>query len=309
MRIAGCPAITWWQAVSDPRGQVLDGAPPGHPPGLLILQQLPHRIELGLGEIDGGAGCYSHQAAHVVRAPKSLEPALGRTSEPIRRPVHRHGDGRRAEPGPSSHASPPAAWHAASPPAAAIEPSPAPAWTSCSPATGTACANGSCGGCSTRPPPAPGNSSPLTSRTSTRSTGVAASPPRAARSSTSTGPPASPASCPGCYAVAPQGRCSSAAGARPCPVREPLPRRTSARRPDAAGCPTRAPSTFSRGHRRPRPAQAGLDAPPAPPLGAPAPGRRRTHRPRTPGQIPASAPGQPRPVRPARRTGLRPGHR
>jgi integrase len=28
----------------------------------------------------------------------------------------------------------------------------------------------------------------------------------------------------------------------PCPVREPLPRRTSARRPDAAGCPTRAPA-------------------------------------------------------------------
>ena len=34
MRIAGCPAIAWWQAVSDPRGQVLDGAPPGHIPGL-----------------------------------------------------------------------------------------------------------------------------------------------------------------------------------------------------------------------------------------------------------------------------------
>jgi integrase len=41
----------------------------------------------------------------------------------------------------------------------------------------------------------------------------------------------------------------------------------------------------------------------------PAPGRRRTHRPRAPGQIPASAPGQPRPVRPARRADLRPGHR
>ena len=63
------------------------------------------------------------------------------------------------------------------------------------------------------------------------------------------------------------------------------------------------------GHRRPRPAQAGLDAPPAPPLRPPAPGRRRTHRPRAPGQIPASAPGQPRPLRPARRADLRPGHR
>jgi integrase len=63
------------------------------------------------------------------------------------------------------------------------------------------------------------------------------------------------------------------------------------------------------GHRRPRPAPEGLDAPPAPPLRPPAPGRRRTHRPRTPGQIPASAHGQPRPVRPARRTDLRPGHR
>ena len=52
-----------------------------------------------------------------------------------------------------------------------------------------------------------------------------------------------------------------------------------------------------------------LDAPPAPPLRPPAPSRRRTHRPRAPGQIPASAPGQPRPVRPARRADLRPGHR
>ena len=100
MRIVGCPAIAWWQAGSDPRGQVLDGAPPGHTPGLLVLQQLSHRVELGLGEIDGGAGRCPHQAAQVVRAPKSFEPALGRTSERIRRPVHRHGDGRRAEPGP-----------------------------------------------------------------------------------------------------------------------------------------------------------------------------------------------------------------
>jgi hypothetical protein len=44
-------------------------------------------------------------------------------------------------------------------------------------------------------------------------------------------------------------------------------------------------------------------------LRPPAPGRRRTHRPRTPGQIPAHAPGQPRPLRPARRADLRPGHR
>src|SRR5208282_275904 len=57
--------------------------------------------------------------------------------------------------------------------------------------------------------------------------------------------PAPPASCPGCCADAPQGRCSSLPGARPCPVRGPLPRRTSARRPDAVGCPTRASSTCS----------------------------------------------------------------
>ena len=63
------------------------------------------------------------------------------------------------------------------------------------------------------------------------------------------------------------------------------------------------------GHRRPRPAQAGLDAPPAAALRPPAPRRRRPHRPRAPGQIPAPAPGQPRPVRPARRADLRPGHR
>ena len=42
--------------------------------------------------------------------------------------------------------------------------------------------------------------------------------------------------------------------ARPCPVREPLPRRTSARRPDAAGCPTRVPSTCS---SRPPPPTTG----------------------------------------------------
>jgi hypothetical protein len=67
----------------------------------------------------------------------------------------------------------------------------------------------------------------------------------ARRSDRAIGPPAPPASCPGCYAAAPQGRCFSPAGERPYPVREPLPRRTSARRPDAAGCPTRAPSTCS----------------------------------------------------------------
>ena len=100
MRILACPAVAWRQAVSDLSGQVLDGAPPGHTPGLLVLQQLSHRVELGLGEIDGGAGRCPHQAAQVVRAAKPLEPALGRTGERIRRPVHRHGDGRRAEPGP-----------------------------------------------------------------------------------------------------------------------------------------------------------------------------------------------------------------
>ena len=57
----GCPAIAWWQAGSDPRGQVLDGAPPGHTPGLLVFQQLSHRVELGLGEIDGGAGRCPHR--------------------------------------------------------------------------------------------------------------------------------------------------------------------------------------------------------------------------------------------------------
>ena len=73
---------------------------PSMSPGLLVLQQLSHRVELGMGEIDGGAGRCSHQAAQVVRAAKPLEPALGRTGERIRRPVHRQGDGRRAEPGP-----------------------------------------------------------------------------------------------------------------------------------------------------------------------------------------------------------------
>jgi hypothetical protein len=106
MRIFGCPAVAWRQAVSDPVCQVLDGAPPEHGPGLLVLQQLSHRVELGLGEIDRGAGRCSHQAAQVVRAPKSLEPALGRTGERIRRPVHRHGDSRRAEPGPEQPREP-----------------------------------------------------------------------------------------------------------------------------------------------------------------------------------------------------------
>jgi integrase len=108
---------------------------------------------------------------------------------------------------------------------------------------------------------------------------------------------------------APQGRCSSPTGARPCPVRESLPRQTSARRPGAAGCPTRVPSTCS---SRPQPptthtSKAGRSTssatPPSstwPPTDAPPPNSR---------PIPASAPEQPRPVRPARRTDLRPGHR
>jgi hypothetical protein len=246
-----------------------------------------------------------------------LPRGLRRGDGPARRPPPGTGTCPRSPPSPhgpggrrSSPPAPPAAWSAASPPAAAIGPSPASAWTSCSPTTGTACANGSCGGCSTRPPSAPGNSCPSTSRTSTRSSGVASSLPRAARPSTSTGPPAPHASCPGCYAVAHQGRCSSPAlmcarvgFASPCrggrlPGDQTRPAVLPARR-----VPVQA------GHRRPRPAQAGLDAPPAPPLRPPAPSRRRTHRPRAPGQIPASAPGQPRPVRPARRADLRPGHR
>jgi hypothetical protein len=51
-----------------------------------------------------------------------------------------------------------------------------PAWTSCSPTTGTACASRCCGGCCTRPPPAPRSSCPLTSRTWTWSSGAAACP-------------------------------------------------------------------------------------------------------------------------------------
>jgi integrase len=39
------------------------------------------------------------------------------------------------------------------------------------------------------------------------------------------------------------------------------------------------------------------------------PGRRRPHRSRAPGQVPPPAPGQPRPLCPARRADLRPRHR
>ena len=66
MRIFGCPAVTRRQAVSNLTCQVLDGAPPEQGPGLLVLQQLSHRVELGMGEIDGTAGRCLHQAAEVV---------------------------------------------------------------------------------------------------------------------------------------------------------------------------------------------------------------------------------------------------
>ena len=54
------------------------------------------------------------------------------------------------------------------------------------------------------------------------------------------------------------------------------------------------------GKRSARPAQEGVDPAPAAPLGPPAPGRRRAHRSRAPGQVPPPAPGQPRPLCPAR---------
>ncbi|MER6946575.1 tyrosine-type recombinase/integrase [Nonomuraea sp. NPDC000554] len=63
------------------------------------------------------------------------------------------------------------------------------------------------------------------------------------------------------------------------------------------------------GNRRPRSAQERLDAPPTATQRAPASGRRRPHCPRTASQIPPPAPRQPRPLRPNRRTDLRPGHR
>ena len=44
----GCPAIAWSQAVSHRVCQVLNGAPPGHTPGLPVLQQPSHRLQLGL---------------------------------------------------------------------------------------------------------------------------------------------------------------------------------------------------------------------------------------------------------------------
>jgi hypothetical protein len=56
-----------------------------------------------------------------------------------------------------------------------------------------------------------------TSKTSIRSSGEPASLPKAVPSSTSTGPPAPPLSCPGCYSAAPPARCSSPTGAHPPP--------------------------------------------------------------------------------------------
>ena len=92
----------------------------------------------------------------------------------------------------------------------------APGSRSCSAdGTGTACASESCGGCSTRPPAPAKRSSPSTSKTSTWSSGEPASPPRAVPSSTSTGPPARPVSCPGCYAAAPPAWSSWPTSARP----------------------------------------------------------------------------------------------
>ena len=175
----------------------------------------------------------------------------------------------------------------------------------------TPCASGCCGGCSTRLPPGPRRSSPSTSRTSTWSSAAPASPPRAAPSSTCTGPPRTARLLPRLLRRPHRGpvfladRRAPAAG--PPRARQPA---TSARPPGGAGCPTRAPSTCS--SRPPAaldPHRAGLDPAPAAPLRAPAPGRRRPHRSRAPGQVPPPAPGQPRPLRPPRRADLRPRHR
>jgi hypothetical protein len=64
-----------------------------------------------------------------------------------------------------------------------------------------------------------------------------------------------------------------------------------------------------RGHRRARPARGRLDAAPAAPQRPAAPGRSRTHRPGTAGQVPPPEPVQPRPLPPPRRGDLRPHHR
>ena len=133
---------------------------------------------------------------------------------------------------------------------------------------------------------------------------MAASPPRAVRSSTSAGPPAPPASCPAAT------RSHLRAGVPRRPARARVRFASPCRGERLPGDRTRPAVLPARrvpvqaGHRRARPAQAGLDAPPAPPLRLQHLAADGRIAPRTPGQIPASAPGQPRPVRPARRTDL-----
>lgn len=99
LRVRGRPAVTRWQAGGDPVGQarqVLVRTAAEHGPGLLVLKQPTHVVELGAGEIDRGPGRGPHQAAQVVRTAYPAKPSLGRTGEFLAGPGHRQADGRRA---------------------------------------------------------------------------------------------------------------------------------------------------------------------------------------------------------------------
>lgn len=72
--------------------------------------------------------------------------------------------------------------------------------------TGTPYANACCGACSTKRPPEPRKSCRSASTASTPSSPAPASHPKAARSSTCTGPPAPPSYCPGSSTADPPGR-------------------------------------------------------------------------------------------------------
>ncbi|GAA1626479.1 hypothetical protein GCM10009733_024030 [Nonomuraea maheshkhaliensis] len=85
-------------------------------------------------------------------------------------------------------------------------------------------------------------------------------------------------------------------------------RRLPDQRTRTAVLPTRR-IPIQTGHRQVRPTRQGLDTPPTPAQRPTTPGSRRTHRPRTPSQIPPPAPGRPRPLRQTRRRNLSQSHR
>ena len=147
-------------------------------------------------------------------------------------------------------------------------PSPTPPWSGCFAARTSRSARSASGGCCTNQPPARRKSSPSTWRTSTWTTSALAAPPKAATRDVAAlpvrlSPPVAPA-----HRRAPN---RADVPGRPAPrPPAPPPPWTCARPPAEDGCPTNAPSTCSSAPPGGS-ASTGLDAAPAPALGADAP--------------------------------------